>query len=200
MLPFGYVLRNVMRRGARSAATIGGIMATTLLVIAMTAFADGLTNAATGSADDRARLPARRVGRDGPRAVGHRARPRRDRGGGRARHPRGERPARGFGRTPHRDPPRSQRRPHPRRHEGRLSRARRSHGDRRPRAARAIRDHARSARCGAHGSRPERGGGRRHLATRAQGLPHRRPLRRAGHGLRGRDLGPAGRRDAHDQA
>lgn len=53
MLPFGYVLRNVMRRGARSAATIGGIMATTLLVIAMTAFADGLTNAATGSADDR---------------------------------------------------------------------------------------------------------------------------------------------------
>ncbi|MCA8951808.1 MAG: ABC transporter permease [Planctomycetes bacterium] len=52
MLPFGYVLRNLLRRGARSLATIGGIVATTLLVILMTAFADGMTRAATGSADD----------------------------------------------------------------------------------------------------------------------------------------------------
>ncbi|MCR9247971.1 MAG: ABC transporter permease [bacterium] len=52
MLPFGYVLRNITRRGARSAATIGGIMATTLLVVAMTAFADGMAGAADNSADD----------------------------------------------------------------------------------------------------------------------------------------------------
>lgn len=53
MLPFAYVLRNLTRRSARTLATIGGITATTLLVIAMTSFADGMTDAATGSADDR---------------------------------------------------------------------------------------------------------------------------------------------------
>lgn len=49
MLPFGYILRNLMRRRARSLVTVGGIAATTLLVIAMTAFADGMAGAATGN-------------------------------------------------------------------------------------------------------------------------------------------------------
>lgn len=57
MLPFGYVLRNLLRRRTRSAVTVGGVMVTTMLVIAMTAFADGMAGAATGSARaDRAYL------------------------------------------------------------------------------------------------------------------------------------------------
>lgn len=57
MLPLGYILRNLLRRRARTAVTIGGITATTLLVIAMTSFADGMTEAAVGSArDDRVYL------------------------------------------------------------------------------------------------------------------------------------------------
>jgi putative ABC transport system permease protein len=57
VLPLSYLLRNLLRRRARTAATIGGICATTLLVIAMVAFADGMTGAATGSARaDRAFL------------------------------------------------------------------------------------------------------------------------------------------------
>lgn len=51
MLPFAYILRNLLRRRARSVVTIGGVAATTLLVIAMTAFADGMTGAAIGGAD-----------------------------------------------------------------------------------------------------------------------------------------------------
>ena len=51
MIPFGYILRNLLRRRTRSLVTIGGITATTMLVIAMTAFADGMTQAAIGGAD-----------------------------------------------------------------------------------------------------------------------------------------------------
>ena len=50
MLPIGYVLRNLLRRRARTLATLGGIAATTLLVIAMHAFATGLSNAGAASA------------------------------------------------------------------------------------------------------------------------------------------------------
>lgn len=56
LLPFGYLLRNLMRRGARTAVTIGGVAATTLLVIAMHAFAEGMHGAAAGSARDDAML------------------------------------------------------------------------------------------------------------------------------------------------
>ncbi|MFM1872723.1 MAG: hypothetical protein RL398_2145 [Planctomycetota bacterium] len=52
MLPFHYILRNLTRRGARSAVTTLGIAATTILVIAMHAFAGGLSTAATGTARD----------------------------------------------------------------------------------------------------------------------------------------------------
>jgi putative ABC transport system permease protein len=52
LLPPGYVLRNVLRRRARSAVTIGGVAATTLLVIAMHAFAGGLAAAGESSARD----------------------------------------------------------------------------------------------------------------------------------------------------
>jgi putative ABC transport system permease protein len=52
MLPFHYILRNLLRRGARSIATALGIAITTLLVIAMHAFASGLGTAATGTARD----------------------------------------------------------------------------------------------------------------------------------------------------
>jgi len=52
MLPFSYLLRNLLRRGTRTAVTIGGIAATTMLVIAMHAFAEGMTTAATGNAHD----------------------------------------------------------------------------------------------------------------------------------------------------
>jgi putative ABC transport system permease protein len=47
MLPFAYLLRNLLRRRLRSAITIGGIAATTLLVIAMHSFADGMRSAAS---------------------------------------------------------------------------------------------------------------------------------------------------------
>ncbi len=43
MLPFAYVLRNVMRRRARTLATVFGIAATTMLVIATQSFAAGVT-------------------------------------------------------------------------------------------------------------------------------------------------------------
>ncbi|MFO1076165.1 MAG: ABC transporter permease [Planctomycetota bacterium] len=57
MLPFGYILRNLLRRRTRTLVTILGTTATTLLVIAMTSFADGMTNASAENADpDRAYL------------------------------------------------------------------------------------------------------------------------------------------------
>src|SRR5690349_377393 len=49
-LPFSYLLRNLTRRRARTAATVGGTAATTLLVVAMTSFAASMTGAAAGSA------------------------------------------------------------------------------------------------------------------------------------------------------
>jgi putative ABC transport system permease protein len=52
MLPLAYLLRNLLRRRVRTAVTIGGVAATTMLVIAMHAFAEGMTTAATGSARD----------------------------------------------------------------------------------------------------------------------------------------------------
>jgi len=52
MLPIAYLLRNLLRRRVRTAVTIGGVAATTMLVIAMHAFAEGMTTAATGSARD----------------------------------------------------------------------------------------------------------------------------------------------------
>src|SRR5262245_4551082 len=54
MLPPAYILRNLLRRRVRTAATIGGGAATTMLVIAMHAFAEGMTAAATSSARDDA--------------------------------------------------------------------------------------------------------------------------------------------------
>lgn len=54
MLPFAYLLRNLLRRGARTAVTIGGVAATTLLVITMHAFATGMQTAATGNVRDDA--------------------------------------------------------------------------------------------------------------------------------------------------
>ena len=57
MLPFGYVLRNLLRRRARSLVTLCGVAATTLLVIAMTSFAEGIRGAgATAAHDDVAVL------------------------------------------------------------------------------------------------------------------------------------------------
>lgn len=50
LLPFSYVLRNLLRRGVRSAVTIAGIAATTMLVIAMQSFAAGMTAAGESSA------------------------------------------------------------------------------------------------------------------------------------------------------
>lgn len=52
LLPFGYVLRNILRQSTRSLVTIGGIAATTMLVIAMQSFAAGMTEAGKGSARD----------------------------------------------------------------------------------------------------------------------------------------------------
>lgn len=52
LLPFGYVLRNILRQSTRSLVTIGGIAATTMLVIAMQSFAAGMTEAGKGSAHD----------------------------------------------------------------------------------------------------------------------------------------------------
>lgn len=52
LLPLGYVLRNILRRRARSVVTIGGIAATTMLVIAMQSFATGMTEAGKAGARD----------------------------------------------------------------------------------------------------------------------------------------------------
>jgi putative ABC transport system permease protein len=52
LLPLGYVLRNILRQSTRSFVTIGGIAATTMLVIAMQSFAAGMTEAGKGSARD----------------------------------------------------------------------------------------------------------------------------------------------------
>lgn len=49
MLPIGYLLRNLLRRRVRTVVTVGGIAATTLLVVAMSAFADGMHRAAIGN-------------------------------------------------------------------------------------------------------------------------------------------------------
>jgi len=49
MLPFSYLIRNLLRRRIRTLVTILGIAATTLLVIAMTAFAEGMREAAEGN-------------------------------------------------------------------------------------------------------------------------------------------------------
>lgn len=49
MLPFTYLLRNLLRRRVRSLVTIAGIAATTLLVVAMSAFAEGMHEAAEGN-------------------------------------------------------------------------------------------------------------------------------------------------------
>ncbi|MBK8975587.1 MAG: ABC transporter permease [Planctomycetes bacterium] len=50
MLPFGYLVRNLLRRPLRSLVTVFGVAATTLLVIAMTAFATGLHRVSGGQA------------------------------------------------------------------------------------------------------------------------------------------------------
>jgi hypothetical protein len=53
MLPIGYVVRNLLRRRARTLITLAGIAATTLLVIAMLAFANGVAHAgAAGARED----------------------------------------------------------------------------------------------------------------------------------------------------
>jgi putative ABC transport system permease protein len=53
MLPFGYVLRNLLRRRSRSLVTITGIAAVTMLVIAMSSFAAGLgQNGAQAAEED----------------------------------------------------------------------------------------------------------------------------------------------------
>lgn len=49
MLPFSYLLRNLLRRRVRSVITIAGVAATSVLVVMMTAFADGMHGAATGN-------------------------------------------------------------------------------------------------------------------------------------------------------
>lgn len=48
MLPLGYLLRNLLRRRLRTLATVLGIAATTVLVVAMHAFASGLVAAGRG--------------------------------------------------------------------------------------------------------------------------------------------------------
>jgi putative ABC transport system permease protein len=50
MLPLGYVLRNLLRRRARTVVTLLGVAATTLLVITMQAFAAGLSHAGVAGA------------------------------------------------------------------------------------------------------------------------------------------------------
>jgi len=52
LLPLGYVLRNVLRRRARSLVTVLGIAATTMLVVAMQSFSSGLERAGAGSVRD----------------------------------------------------------------------------------------------------------------------------------------------------
>ena len=49
MLPVSYLIRNLMRRCVRTIVTISGVAATTLLVVAMSAFADGMYRAAIGN-------------------------------------------------------------------------------------------------------------------------------------------------------
>ncbi|MCK5941871.1 MAG: ABC transporter permease, partial [Planctomycetes bacterium] len=49
MLPISYLLRNLLRRRVRTVVTVGGVAATTLLVVAMSAFADGMHQAAIGN-------------------------------------------------------------------------------------------------------------------------------------------------------
>jgi putative ABC transport system permease protein len=49
MLPFSYLLRNLLRRRIRTFVTIAGVAATTLLVIGMSAFAFGMREAAEGN-------------------------------------------------------------------------------------------------------------------------------------------------------
>lgn len=52
MLPLSYVLRNLLRRRVRTLVTIGGVAATTLLVVLMVAFASGMQQAAAGADRD----------------------------------------------------------------------------------------------------------------------------------------------------
>lgn len=54
MLPFSYLIRNLLRRTTRTAVTVGGVAATTLLVVTMHAFATGMQGAATGNVRDDA--------------------------------------------------------------------------------------------------------------------------------------------------
>ena len=49
MLPLAYTLRNLLRRRIRTLVTVSGIAATTLLVVAMSAFAEGMHEAAEGN-------------------------------------------------------------------------------------------------------------------------------------------------------
>ncbi len=49
MLPFSYLLRNLLRRRLRTLVTVLGVAATTLLVIMMSAFAEGMHEAAAGN-------------------------------------------------------------------------------------------------------------------------------------------------------
>ena len=49
MLPFSYLIRNLLRRRLRTVVTVLGIAATTLLVVAMQSFADGMRDAAYGN-------------------------------------------------------------------------------------------------------------------------------------------------------
>jgi putative ABC transport system permease protein len=52
LLPFGYVLRNLLRRRARTIVTLAGIAATSLLVVAMASFAGGIASAGAAAAQD----------------------------------------------------------------------------------------------------------------------------------------------------
>ena len=52
LLPFGYVLRNLLRRRARTAVTLAGVAATTMLVVAMASFANGIASAGAAAAQD----------------------------------------------------------------------------------------------------------------------------------------------------
>ena len=53
-LPFGYLLRNLTRRGLRTFVTVLGVAATTLLVVAMTAFASSMHRASRATAREDA--------------------------------------------------------------------------------------------------------------------------------------------------
>src|SRR5436190_876998 len=50
MLPLAYVLRNLLRRRARTLVTLLGVAATTMLVITMQAFAAGMSHAGAAGA------------------------------------------------------------------------------------------------------------------------------------------------------